>query len=129
MFRLLIAGATGLLLMAGPTLAQDLAGGAVKVSTIAGKQVLTDTKGMSLYTYAKDAAGTSTCYDQCAVNWPPLLADANAAASGDFTLVERKDGTKVWAYKGMPLYLWIKDTAPGQTTGDGVGGNWMLAVQ
>ena len=48
---------------------------------------------------------------------------------GDFTIIDRKDGTKIWAYKGWPLYLWIKDTKPGETTGDGVGGVWHTAVE
>ena len=129
MFRLLVAGAAGLMLLTGAAFAQDLAGGAIKVSTIAGKEVLTDKNGMTLYTFGKDTPGVSTCYAQCAVNWPPAFAAADAKAEGDFTIVDRTDGTKVWAYKGMPLYLWIKDTAPGQTTGDGVGGNWFTAVK
>jgi predicted lipoprotein with Yx(FWY)xxD motif len=84
---------------------------------------------MTLYTYDKDTAGVTNCYDKCAVNWPPLLATADAKAEGDFTLVDRTDGTKMWAYKGLPLYLWIKDTKPGETTGDGVGEVWHTAVQ
>ena len=43
-------------------------------------------------------------------------------------LVERKDGTKQWAYDGKPLYLWKDDKAPGDTTGDGVGEVWHTAV-
>ena len=45
------------------------------------------------------------------------------------TLVDRTDSDmKIVAYKGWPLYLWIKDTKPGDTTGDGVGGTWHTAV-
>jgi predicted lipoprotein with Yx(FWY)xxD motif len=33
----------------------------------------------------------------------------------------------MWAYKGKPVYLWINDKAKGDVTGDGVGGNWVLA--
>lgn len=107
--------------------AQDHAGGAIKVAAEGG--VLTDSRGMTLYTYDKDEAGTSNCYDDCATNWPPLTADENAQPEGDFTLVERTDGTKQWAYKGEPLYLWIKDGQPGDVTGDGVGGVWHTAVE
>ena len=112
-----------------PALAEDYAGGAIKTSEIGGKQVLTDASGMTLYTYDKDEAGKSNCYDQCATNWPPLAADASATASGDFTIVDRTDGTKMWAYKGKPLYLWVKDTKAGDTTGDGVGGVWHTAYE
>jgi len=128
--RSLLFGAAALAALGtGVALAEDYAGGAVKSADVGGKQVLTDANGMSLYTWDKDADGVSNCYDQCATNWPPALADASAAAEGDFTLVDRKDGTKVWAYKGKPLYAWAKDAKPGDTTGDGVGGAWHLAVE
>jgi predicted lipoprotein with Yx(FWY)xxD motif len=94
-----------------------------------GTVVLADAKGMTLYTFAKDAAGVSNCNGPCATNWPPVMAAADAKAMGDWTIVTRADGTKMWAYKGMPLYLWIKDTKPGDATGAGMGGGaWKLAV-
>lgn len=122
-------GAAALALCTSAAFAEDYAGGAIKTSDIGGKEVLTDANGMTLYTYDKDTAGVTNCYDKCATNWPPLAAAADATAEGDFTIVDRTDGTKMWAYKGMPLYLWIKDTAPGQTTGDGVGGVWHTAIE
>lgn len=116
-------------LIALPAFADDYAGGAIKSAEIGGKEVLTDAKGMTLYTFDKDAAGVSNCYDKCAVNWPPLLAAADAKDEGEFTLVTRTDGTKMWAHEGKPLYLWIKDTKPGDTTGDMVGEVWHLATE
>jgi predicted lipoprotein with Yx(FWY)xxD motif len=89
--------------------------------------ILVDSKGMTLYTYDKDEAGMTNCYDKCATNWPPLMAEEGAAPEGDWTLVDRTDGGKMWAYKGQPLYLWVKDTNPGEVTGDGVGGVWHVA--
>ena len=89
--------------------------------------VLTDAKGMTLYTFDRDAAGTSNCYDQCATNWPPLMAPAGAAAQGAWTTVTRRDGAKQWAYNGKPLYTWIRDQKPGDTTGDGVNNVWKIA--
>ena len=53
----------------------------------------------------------------------------DAVAEGDFTLVDRTDGTKMWAYKGAPLYFWVKDAKPGDTTGDMVGEVWHTAVK
>lgn len=97
-----------------------------KVAETANGKIYTDDKGMSLYTFDKDEAGKSNCYDKCAVNWPPFMAAADAAAEGEWTLVERKDGSKMWAYEGKPLYLYIKDEKAGDTTGDGVGGAWHL---
>ena len=89
--------------------------------------ILVDEHGMTLYTFDKDAPGVSNCYDKCAANWPPLKAAEGAMAEGDWTLVERTDGGMMWAYKGQPLYLWIKDEKPGDTTGDGVGDVWHVA--
>ena len=127
--RVLLAGATALAFLAMPAMAEDYVGGAIKSSDIGGKTVLTDANGMTLYTFDKDEAGKTNCYDDCAVKWPPAMAAADAKAEGDFTIVDRTDGTKMWAYKGMPLYLWIQDKAVGDTTGDGVGGVWHLAVE
>ena len=90
-------------------------------------EILVDEKGMTLYTYDKDTAGTTNCYDKCATNWPPLMAGTDDKPEGDWTIVDRTDGTKMWAYKGQPLYLWIKDTKAGETTGEGVGGVWHIA--
>lgn len=87
-------------------------------------RILVGDNGMTLYLWDKDAPGVSNCYDQCAVNWPPLTAAADATAEGDWSIVDRTDGSRVWAYKGMPLYFWVKDTKAGDTTGDGVGGTW-----
>lgn len=91
--------------------------------------VLTNAAGMTLYTFDKDAKGSgkSVCNGPCATNWPPLMAEASAAPSGDWSVVTRDDGAKQWAYKGQPLYLWIKDTKPGDRTGDGVNNVWRIA--
>lgn len=91
--------------------------------------VLVGANGMTLYTFDKDAAGTgkSVCNGPCAQNWPPLTAAAGEASSGDWTVVTRDDGSKQWAYKGKPVYFWIKDQKPGDRSGDGVNGVWHLA--
>ncbi|MFA9439594.1 hypothetical protein ACDA63_08155 [Uliginosibacterium sp. sgz301328] len=92
---------------------------------------LVDAKGMTLYTYDKDAAapGKSVCNGQCATNWPPLMASTEAKPMGEWTIVTRDDGSKQWAYKGKPLYTWVKDKAPGDKTGEGMAGNtWHVAM-
>ena len=91
--------------------------------------VLTNSAGMTLYTFDKDAAGSgkSECNGPCAANWPPLLAAADAQPSGDYTVITRADGAKQWAYKGKPLYLWIKDTKPGERSGEGFNNVWRVA--
>jgi predicted lipoprotein with Yx(FWY)xxD motif len=92
-------------------------------------KVLTDAKGMTLYTFDKDSGGTSNCYDACATKWPPLMAAADAKAEGKYTHTARKDGSMQWVYNGQPLYLWQNDKKPGDVTGDGVGGVWHVAKE
>jgi len=64
-----------------------------------------------------DGAGDSDCNGGCAVTWPPLYADENDLAGGDFSIIERDDGSFQWAYQNQPLYFFAADTAPGATAG------------
>ena len=89
--------------------------------------ILTDGAGMSLYTFDKDTAAVSNCYDDCAKNWPPLEAKSNSKPQGEFGIIIRADGSRQWTHKGMPLYTWFKDAAAGDITGDGVKDVWHLA--
>jgi len=88
--------------------------------------VMVDGSGMTLYTFDKDPAGggKSVCNDKCATLWPPLIASSESAGSGDFSVIRRNDGALQWAYRGKPLYRWVKDQKPGDRTGDGVNGVW-----
>ncbi|WP_431859130.1 COG4315 family predicted lipoprotein [Azospirillum sp.] len=103
------------------------AGEPAKTAQAAGGQVLTDQKGMTLYTFDKDASGKSACNGPCATNWPPLVASADAKPMGKYTVITRDDGVRQWAYSGKPLYTWAKDAKPGDTTGDGVNSVWHVA--
>ena len=86
---------------------------------------VTDSSGMSLYTFDEDTVGVSNCYGECAVNWPPyLVGDSVVEGLGTVT---RKDGSKQYAKDGMPLYYYIKDVKTGDITGDGVNDTWHLA--
>ena len=88
-----------------------------------------DAKGMTLYTFDKDAGGKSMCNGPCAENWPALAAADDAKPTADMTVVVRDDGKKMWAYKGKPLYTFKKDAAPGDINGDGfLNGTWHLAT-
>lgn len=91
--------------------------------------VLTGPNGMTLYTFDKDVAdgGKSVCNGACATNWPPLKAADGAQGSGDYSVLTRDDGSKQWAFKGKPLYYWVKDAKPGDKTGDGVNKVWRTA--
>lgn len=96
-----------------------------QITLVAGHGPLTAENGMTLYTFDKDTANTSNCYDSCAASWPPYLA--TGGSMDGLTTVERRDGTMQWAKDGEPLYFWVGDTAPGDTNGDGVGGVWHTA--
>jgi len=113
------AAAAALMLAALPSVAP--AQGMAKDGRLVGPN------GMTLYTFDKDAGGKSACNGACATNWPPLMADAGAAPKGDWSVVTRDDGSKQWAYKGKPLYYWVKDQKPGDATGDGVNNVWHTA--
>lgn len=91
--------------------------------------VLTGPNGMTLYTFDKDTAGNgkSVCNGPCATNWPPLMASDSDKPSGDYSVVVRDDGQKQWAFKGKPLYYWVKDAKPGDMTGDGFNKVWQVA--
>ena len=90
--------------------------------------ILVDHKGMTLYTFAKDAGGKSMCNDKCAANWPPLAADAMAKNMGEWTAIKRDDGTMQWAYDGKPLYTFVMDKKAGDMTGDNkMDGAWKVA--
>jgi len=90
-------------------------------------QILVDEKGMTLYLFVKDTGTSSTCYDQCASFWPPLLTTgtpqagtgANQSLLGTTT---RTDGKVEVTYAGHPLYYFLKDKAPRDITGQGVNG-------
>jgi predicted lipoprotein with Yx(FWY)xxD motif len=92
--------------------------------------ILVAPSGMTLYTYAKDTNGesASACTGRCISIWPPLVAPTGAKAEGKYSLVNvtSAKGTKekMWAYNGMPLYLYSKDAKPGDTTGNGFLGAW-----
>ena len=100
---------------------------AMEMDSSAGKIYADNEKMMTLYTFDKDEAGKSNCYEKCAVNWPPFTAAADAMAEGEWTIVDRTDGTKQWAYEGKPLYFYIEDKKAGDVTGEGKGGVWHVA--
>jgi predicted lipoprotein with Yx(FWY)xxD motif len=77
-----------------------------------------DAKGMALYTFDKDKGEKSMCNDKCATEWPPLAVAKDGKAAGDWTIVIRDDKSKMWAYKGHPLYTFIDDKKAGDVTGD-----------
>jgi predicted lipoprotein with Yx(FWY)xxD motif len=89
--------------------------------------ILTDAKGMTLYTYDEDKPGAPTCDAACLGAWPPLKAPVDAKPMGGWTVVTATDGTKQWAYKGKPLYTFAPDQMPGVQSGDNLSLVWHTA--
>jgi predicted lipoprotein with Yx(FWY)xxD motif len=87
-------------------------------------RVVTTVAGATLYTFDEDQNGKSSCYDNCAKHWPPLIALGTAKAYYRMSLTPRTDGRQQWAYDGKPLYTYVDDTMPGDTKGDNVGNAW-----
>ncbi|CAN7476069.1 MAG: hypothetical protein AAAB20_11685 [Rhizobium sp.] len=96
------------------------------VDTKMGKILATE-KGMTLYTFDKDAKDKSNCDKACLKKWPAFHAAAKAKAEGEWTLVKAADGKEMWAYEGKPLYMFVDDKMAGDMKGDGVGGVWHVA--
>jgi predicted lipoprotein with Yx(FWY)xxD motif len=120
---MIILAATFLISQTGISTAQSMPAG---VKAMGG--MLTDSKGMTLYTFDKDTTpGKSACNGQCLANWPALIADTSAANMGDWTVVTRDEGAKQWAYKGKPLYTFVQDKKAGDMVGEGKGGVWHMA--
>jgi predicted lipoprotein with Yx(FWY)xxD motif len=99
------------------------------VSGAAPEQVYGDASGMTLYVYDKDIhPGTSACDAACTRTWRPAVAPSTAVPEGDWSLIERPDGARQWAYRGAPLYRYADDQVIGDTKGDGVDDAWHAAV-
>jgi predicted lipoprotein with Yx(FWY)xxD motif len=90
-----------------------------------GKTILVNAAGLTLYTYANDTAGTSSCTGSCATAWPALSPGSGTptggwGVTGALATITRSDGTKQVAYNGKPLYTFLSDGSAGKATGDGV---------
>src|SRR6185437_13145996 len=98
-----------------------------KVRTSIGP-VLANSKGFTVYWYAKDSMMGSACTGGCTSAWPPLTGKPAAAMGvhlvGKFGTITRSGGVLQATYKGRPLYTYSGDTAPGMTKGNGRGGVW-----
>ena len=107
-----------------------IAGGAagpthVKLAKTKLGTILVDSKGITLYDFVQDKGRTSTCYGACAALWPPLLTTGKPTAGAGVRAsllgtTKRKDGKLEVTYGGHPLYYFVTDRKPGQTTGQGV---------
>ena len=142
---LLVTGVSvlALVVLGGSVAAVNTGGGAatggggasastVRTVKIGSVTVLTNAKGLTLYTFAPDKPGKSVCYGSCAAYWPPVKGPVTVAAgvtgvTGKLGTTRRTDGSLQATYNGHPLYTYIADTAPGQAKGNKLnlnGGLW-----
>ena len=97
-------------------------------------KIIVDGAGKTLYMFTPDSAGTPTCYEQCATNWPALKADDAASVTvgtgldaSKLSVVDRTDGGKQVKYGTWPLYYFANDAAAGDVNGQGAGdGKWWV---
>jgi predicted lipoprotein with Yx(FWY)xxD motif len=104
----------------------------VSVASTGVGRVLVDGRGHTLYLFAHDTRGKSTCTGACAAFWPPLIAAGKPAAGlgAKSTLLgttRRTDGRLQVTYNHHPLYTFAKDTRKGDAKGEGLsafGAEW-----
>jgi predicted lipoprotein with Yx(FWY)xxD motif len=108
------------------------ASGKVTIKTASTKigTVLVNSKGFTLYWFARDTPTKSNCNGTCASYWPPVIGTPSASGTSlphGFGTITRSNGQKQATYDGHPLYTYVSDTSPGMTGGNGKnlsGGLW-----
>jgi predicted lipoprotein with Yx(FWY)xxD motif len=106
----------------------------VKIANSPLGRILVDSKGITLYDFPSDKGTSSVCYGACAALWPPLTTQGKPIAGPGVRAsllgtTRRSDGKLELTYGGHPLYSFVSDQKPGQTTGQGLnqfGGPWWV---
>ena len=86
--------------------------------------ILVSSSGHTLYLFAKDRNGRSSCTGSCAKFWPPLLSQAKPTAGAGVNAsllgtTKRRNGSLQVTYNKHPLYTYALDKQAGQTNGEG----------
>jgi predicted lipoprotein with Yx(FWY)xxD motif len=116
------------------TSASSSASGDLAVASTKLGKIIVDSKGMTAYYFTKDQAnsGKSVCSGPCLVAWPSISATSDTPKGTGITAklgtITRDDGSKQVTVNGMPIYLWQKDKAPGDVTGQGVNKVWYVVA-
>ena len=101
----------------------------LKARPIGGVEVLTNARGLTLYSFAPDTPSRSACYGSCAAYWPPVPGNVSAGpgVTGTIGSIKRTGGSTQATYDGHPLYTYIGDSTPGKDSGNNLnlnGGLW-----
>jgi len=104
---------------------------AIKLANKAGiGNYLADAEGKTLYWFKKDTPGQSACAGPCVEKWPLYYRESVAPPAGttaaDFATITRADGKPQTSFRGYPLYYWVNDAKPGDTSGQGVNNVWYV---
>ena len=132
--RILMVAALALVatVLTAAALADNRGGAVVKIGSSKLGRILVDSHGKTLYLWAHDKSGKSTCYGKCATYWPPLTTVGrpiaqSGARSALLGITHRADGRMQVTYNHHPLYYFVGDKRAGQTAGEGLtgfGGRW-----
>ena len=104
----------------------------LKVASSSLGDIVVDGKGMTVYFFDKDTAGsgTSSCAGQCLVNWPPVppagATPAVEGVTGQLGTIKATDGSTQITLNGLPLYYFKGDSAPGDVNGQKVQNVWWV---
>jgi predicted lipoprotein with Yx(FWY)xxD motif len=106
----------------------------VKLASSKLGRILVDAQGRTLYLFEADKGAMSACDGSCASVWPPLTTKAaphpgTGISASKLGTSKRSDGSTEVTYNGHPLYTYAGDSAPGQTSGqgiDGFGAEWYV---
>jgi predicted lipoprotein with Yx(FWY)xxD motif len=103
--------------------------------------ILTDSKGFTLYYFSNDVDGVSKCTGGCLAVWPIFydsLLSASTLGAGlnaaDFATITSSTGARQTTYKGWPLYYYAPKDAngvnvrelAGEKKGEKVGNIWFV---
>jgi predicted lipoprotein with Yx(FWY)xxD motif len=102
-------------------------GASIKLASSDLGKILVDAQGRTLYLFEADKGAMSACDGACASVWPPLTTKGKpSAATGlpasKLGTTKRSDGSTEVTFNGHPLYTYAGDSAPGQTSGQGIDG-------
>jgi predicted lipoprotein with Yx(FWY)xxD motif len=86
--------------------------------------ILVNSKRHTLYMFAKDKNGKSSCSGSCAKFWPPALQAGRPTAGPGVKAsllgtTRRSNGSLQLTYNKHPLYSFVLDKTAGQTNGEG----------
>jgi predicted lipoprotein with Yx(FWY)xxD motif len=107
---------------------------AISVKQTSLGKTLVDANGRTLYLFAADKPNVSTLSAAGRAFWPPFTATikpsaAGGVVAGDIGTVTGATGAAQVTYNGHPLYYFVGDRNPGQTTGQALnqfGARWYV---